>query len=319
MVLDLAKQISDALVRIPPEKMAPQTAEPKGQVIIQPTADRSEIKISNREIVVDQMYRGDYTTISEAIEAAKPGDRILVRPGIYLEGLVVDKPLEIVGEGERDEIIVQATGKNTLLFRTNIGRVANLTLRQIEGKGFWYGLDIVQGRLTLENCDISSQTSACVAIHDGADPRLRHNKIHDGNSTGVEVYDDGLGVLEDNDIFGNAFGQVSINEGGNPTLRRNKIHDGKLNGVIVYKNGLGVLEDNDIFGNLWAGVRVVSGGKPTLRRNHINRNGYIGIWISKEGGGIVEDNDLRDNYGGSLSISEDSKSNVRRSNNLEWP
>ena len=38
--------------------------------------------------------RGDFATVSAAIAAAKPGDRILVRPGLYEEGLVVDKPLE---------------------------------------------------------------------------------------------------------------------------------------------------------------------------------------------------------------------------------
>ena len=43
--------------------------------------------------------RGDFTTVSAAIKAAKPGDRILVRPGLYEEGLVVDKPLEILGDG----------------------------------------------------------------------------------------------------------------------------------------------------------------------------------------------------------------------------
>ena len=33
--------------------------------------------------VVDALHRGDFTTISAAIEAAQPGDRIVVRPGLY--------------------------------------------------------------------------------------------------------------------------------------------------------------------------------------------------------------------------------------------
>jgi TIR domain len=43
--------------------------------------------------------RGDFTTVGAAIKAATPGDRILVRPGLYDEALVVDKPLEILGDG----------------------------------------------------------------------------------------------------------------------------------------------------------------------------------------------------------------------------
>ncbi|MCH7746339.1 MAG: TIR domain-containing protein, partial [Chloroflexi bacterium] len=81
--------------------------------------------------VVDPMHRGDHVTISEAIKAANPGDRILVRPGFYQEGLVIDKPLEIIGDGNIDEIVVQVQKVNAILFRTTLGRFANLTLRQL--------------------------------------------------------------------------------------------------------------------------------------------------------------------------------------------
>ena len=49
--------------------------------------------------VVDPMGRADHVTISEAISKANSGDRILVRPGLYQEALVIDKPLEIIGDG----------------------------------------------------------------------------------------------------------------------------------------------------------------------------------------------------------------------------
>ena len=123
-------------------------------------------------------------------------------------------------------IVAQATGKDALLFKTTMGRVVNLTLRQMGG-GQWYGVDIVQGRLELEGCDITSQSLSCVAIHGGADPLLRRNRIHDGKEAGVYVFENGQGTLEDNDIFGNALSGVQIATGGNPTLRRNRIHDGK--------------------------------------------------------------------------------------------
>ncbi len=134
-------------------------------------------------------------------------------------------------------------------FQANIGRVANLTLCQAGGEGKWYGVDIRQGRLDLEGCDISSQSLSCVAIHDGADLRLRRNKIHDSKQGGVHVYGSGLGTLEDNDITGNARSGAGINTGGNPTLRGNQIHDNEQGGVTVYDSGLGTLEYNDITGN----------------------------------------------------------------------
>jgi len=262
--------------------------------------------------VVDAYQRGDFATIGAAIEAARPGDRILVRRGLYQEGLVLDKPLEILGDGPVQEIEVQARGANALLFKANIGRVANLTLRQTGGRGRWSCVDITQGRLELEGCDITSQNLAGVGIRNGADPRLRHNTIHDNKQNGVVVYDNGLGTLEDNDITANGFSGVMI-KNANPTLRRNQIHDNKQSGVLVYDKGLGTLEDNDITANGFSGVEITTGANPTLRRNQIHDNKQHGVYVHDNGLGTLEDNDITANGYAGVVISTGGNPTVRRS------
>jgi F-box protein 11 len=262
-------------------------------------------------LVVDPMHRGDHPTITQAIQAAAPGDRILVRPGLYQESLVIEKPLEIIGDGDAGEVIVQATGQNALLFKTTMGRVANLTLRQM-GDGEWFGVDIAQGRLELEDCDVTSHSLACVGIHGGADPRLRRNRIHGGNQSGVFVYKNGQGTLEDNDIFGNAYHGVSIAEGGSPTLRRNRIHDGKQNGVYAYNAGQGTLEDNDIFANARSGVQIKTGGNPMLRRNRIHDGKQSGVFVNENGLGTLEDNDIFGNAVCGVSVATGGNPTFRR-------
>nr|QNO48901.1 hypothetical protein MOGPJHGO_00003 [Methanosarcinales archaeon ANME-2c ERB4] len=257
--------------------------------------------------VVDPMHHGDHTTITEAIEAANPGDRILVRPGLYREGVVIEKPLEIIGDGDPGEVVVEAKGKDALLFKTTMGRVTNITLRQMSG-GYWFGVDIAQGRLELEECDITSHGLACIAIHGGADPRLRRNRIHDGKQEGVYVWENGRGVLEDNDIFGNAGVGVLISDGSNPTLRRNRIHDCEDGGVFVYNNGQGILEDNDIL----SCVAISTGGNPTLRRNRIHDCEEDGVLIQEDGRGVLEDNDIFGNACAGVMIAHDSTPTLRR-------
>jgi parallel beta-helix repeat protein len=216
--------------------------------------------------VVDAFHRGDYATIGAAIKAARPGDRILVRPGLYQEGLVVDKPLEILGDGPAHDIEVQARGANALLFKAKIGRVANLTLRQADVKDDWYGVDITQGRLELEDCDISSQSLSGVAIRSRADPRLRRNRIHDNKQAGVLVYANGLGTLEDNDITANGEAGVEIKTGGNPTVRRNRINRNTC-GVHVYERGRGVIEDNDLASNAKGAWNIAKDCEPYMKRS----------------------------------------------------
>ena len=218
---------------------------------VEPTGARERVvaKTQPPTHVVDAYQRGDFAMVGAAIKAAKPGDRILVRPGLYEESLVVAKPLEILGDGPVSEIEIRARGADAVLFKASIGRISNLTLRQAGGEGTWYGVDMTQGRLDLEGCDISSQSGACVGIHGGADPRLRRNRIHDGKTSGVLVYDSGLGTLEDNDITGNSLSGVEIKTGGNPTLRRNRINRNGYQAVYVHDGGKGLLEDNDLTGN----------------------------------------------------------------------
>jgi F-box protein 11 len=312
----LAVQIRDALDRMQASEKT-EAPEPDAGVTHLSAREPSHLSLSDIESVierggstrgpfaktepptrvVDQMHHGDHLTITEAIEAANPGDRILVRPGLYYGGLVIDKPLEIIGDGNLDDVVVQAVGMDALLFKTTMGRVVNLTLRQMGGGGYWFGVDIAQGRLELDGCDITSQSLSGVAIHSDADPRLRRNRIHDCEAGGVFVYENGQGVLEDNEIFENAFAGVEIKAGGTPTLRRNRIHDGKAGGVFVGGNGQGVLEDNEIFGNAYSGVEIAEDGNPTLRRNRIHDTN-VGVYIHDNGQGVLEDNEI---FGNALS------------------
>jgi len=314
----LAIQIRDALERVLPTIESGQETAASGSesrvpesLAVVETAVATP-KAEPRTRTVDAMLRGDHASISEAIKTAAPGERILVRPGLYQEGLVMDKQLEIIGDGVAGDVVVQATGAAALLFKTTMGQVTNLTLRQMGGEGKWYAVDIAQGRLELEKCDISSQSLSCVAIHAGADPRLRENSVHGGKQNGVFVYENGQGTLEDNDIFGNSLAGVEIKTGGNPTLRRNKLHDGKASGVFVHDNGQGTLEDNDIFANGLAGVAIKTGGNPTLRRNKVHDGKASGVFVYDNGQGTLEDNDIFGNAFSGVEIKTGGNPTLRR-------
>jgi F-box protein 11 len=294
------------------EATASQLATPSRA---EPATDRKSAPSEPHTVVVDAMRRGNYTTISQAIRKEHAGTRILVRPGHYREGLVIKKVLDIVGEGNREDVVVEATGKDVVLFQAPMGRMANLTLRQAGG-GELFAVDIAQGRLDLEDCDITSQSLAAIAIHGGAEPRVRRNRIHDGKASGVFVNENGAGLIEDNEIFGNAQSGVVVSEGGNPTVRRNRIHDGKQVGIHVYENGAGVIEDNDILSNTYSGVAVREGGNPVVRGNRIRGN-REGIRVHKGGRGTFENNVLEENKDGAWDIAEDCVADVKRSGNLE--
>jgi F-box protein 11 len=302
--------VATAATSISADQVAPSTASKLG------ATQGPSPKTEPRTWTVDPWHGGDHLTISSALAAAQPGDRIVVRPGLYREGLVIEKPVQIIGDGPAAEVVVAATGQDAILFKAAVGRVANLTLHQLGG-GEWDGVDITQGRLELEDCDISSEGRVGAGIHGGADPRIRRCRVQNCKIAGVYVYDRGRGTLEDNEIFGNGFSGVGIATGGHPTLRKNTIRDNKQIGVHVYEQGRGTLEDNEIVGNGIVGVQITTGGDPTLRENRITKNSDKAIRVLQSGGGTFEDNDLRGNTRGAWDISRDSASKVKRARNKE--
>ena len=252
--------------------------------------------------IVDAFGRGDFTTLTEAVAAAQPGWRLLIRPGLYDGGIVLDKPLEILGDGPRDRITVAATGSNVVRFETTMGRVSGLTLRQRGGEGDWYAVSVTQGRLLLDDCDVSSDSGPCVAVRGGADPEIRGNRIHDGKSVGVFIYDESRGTYEDNDVSGNALAGFEVKVGADPVVRGNRIHDGKQSGVVVHDEGRGTYEDNDVSGNALAGFAVQTGADPVVRGNRIHDGKQSGVVVHDEGRGTYEDNDVSGNALAGFSV-----------------
>ncbi|MGC1376670.1 MAG: TIR domain-containing protein, partial [Anaerolineales bacterium] len=141
----MAREIERAMRRsaAPAPKPAPkvEAASPTASAPVATAMQESEARTATISpcndpptLVVDPMpRRGDYTRIMDAVNAAEPGTRILIRPGLYKEAIVLEKALELIGDGERSEIIVETFGANVLAFKAEFGRVANLTLRQTGG------------------------------------------------------------------------------------------------------------------------------------------------------------------------------------------
>lgn len=192
---------------------------------------------------------GDTTTIQRAINIARAGATINVKPGVYRGGLDIRKELTIVGVGNRDEIIIEATNTDAIYFDAARGRIENLTLRVISSEDVRYGIDIAGGELEVIGCDISSNAGAGIGVHSGANPTVRNNRIHDGSSSGLLIYDNGQGIYEDNEIYNNAVVGIAITDGGNPTVTRNRIHSNRYEAIWVYDGGEGVFLNNTLTGN----------------------------------------------------------------------
>ncbi len=272
---------------------------------------------SSRELIVSPSGAGHYRTISEAIKKAPVNATIQVMPGVYREGLVLDKSIGIWGMGTVEEIVIESTDAPCLLMQTESAFVRGLTLRGRAGTSGnkYYAVDIPQGELILENCDITSDSLACVAIHGSqANPTISNCRIHYGQASGVYLADEGQGKIDNCSIFGNTKAGIVIGDYGNPTISNCQIHDGKASGIYVYKNGQGKVENSDIFSNAFAGIEIKQCGNPTIRNCQIHDGKQVGILVNDKGQGVIENCTIYGNALAGIRIEEGANPIIRDCN-----
>jgi F-box protein 11 len=246
-------------------------------------------------VIVSQKGQGQYRSINEAIKEARPGTRIMIRAGVYQEGIILYKSVELVGDGRLEDIVVESLDSSCLVMRTAYALVRGLTLRCRAGeKGLsCFAVEVPQGRLLLEDCDISSDSLSCIGVYsESAEPQIRRCQIHDAQHAGVFFYENASGLVEDCDIFANCLTGVQIIEKSNPVILGCRIYNQKQTGLFVHSNAQGTIEDCEIYGNAFAGVEIKQAGNPVIRRCRIHNQKQCGMLFHQEARGTVEECDI---------------------------
>ncbi len=257
----------------------------------------------------------DHKTIQAAIDAAQPGDTILVARGKYLERIRL-KPritLRSLGEDEKsgdphkraEATIIDGGGKegkqpgvvmaegSTLdgFTITNVGAYDEATWKKhFDSQGEELGDEegSVQAEGTIPAISIqgmSCTVTNCLVSHNG---------------------DVGIGILGQENtrtapiIFGNIVlrnmgGGIGVAEGAEPIIRGNTCKE-NLRAGIGCRKANPIITDNVCFQNIRAGIGCREGSKPVMRGNKCYQNRRAGIGIRMEGTApVVEDNDCYEN------------------------
>lgn len=265
-------------------------------------------------IVVSKGSDGQCATIEEAIRNARPGTRILVKPGLYREPLILDKNVDIIGEGSRSEIKIECTDGNCVRMQAAKALVRGVTIRAVgRGTKERFAVAIPGGELKLEDCDVSSDSLACIGIHGStANPSFVGCRIHAGKSAGVLIYNNAKAQFDGCEIFDNAHACVEIRQFADPVFHKCKIHHGKQVGILVADKGKGAFEACDISHHAYAGVEISNLGAPLLRDCKIHDGDYPGVRIHNKGGGTFEDCTIFKNAGANVEVKQGSKPTFRQ-------
>lgn len=237
-----------------------------------------------------QPVGGDYPDLASAMRSAPAGSRLLVKPGRYSTPLVINKTMEVIGDGALGTVILECRDLPCLTITAPQGVIRGLVLIQLMGSEPCHTVEISAGGIVMEGCDITNMAQgACVAIHGkGTNPQLQSCRIHDSAQSGVFFYDGCRGSLEDCELDNHAMSSVAVSN-SEPSLKRCHIHDGHQGGLYFYESAGGLVEDCEIDRHGFPEVTIKQGSNPTLRGCHIHNARQNGVHVLENGHGLLED------------------------------
>jgi len=218
----------------------------------------------------------DYPTIQEAIDAANPGDIILVSSGVYHETLDIDKPLSLIGED----------GENTFIIGSGVGSVVhissdNVTLRgfTVKGSGRHYISPFEGGDagVTLDNC------KGCVIS----------NLIVTGNSIGIFLNISNSNLIEGNTVYSNDKDGIHLRMSNrNIVIRNNASLNGGHGGIYLNPHSsYNLLLDNICSRNADHGIKLQeSSNHNVLAHNTCIDNENAGIFLRRSNYNVLYNN-----------------------------
>ncbi len=262
---------------------------------------------SQEVLIVSRTGQGHCLSLSVALRRAAAGTRIFVMPGVYKETLVVERPVQIIGNGKAEDIVIESEFGPCLTFRTDEGLAANLTLRAkatAEGGPVFCALDLPQGEILLEDCEFISEEAAGVVIHGaGVRPHFRRCQVKDCGGDGVLVMDGAEGLLDRCEISGVRGAGVRVSDGARTRFHLCRIHHAKNGGVVIGDRGEGVFEECNIYRNSRTGVRLEAGARSRFQGCQIHDGEEFGILAVKGGQSTFEACDIFGNKGSNLLVS----------------
>ena len=248
-------------------------------------------------LVVDKNGEGDYTSIQEAINNAKPGSTIYVKKGIYSEIIIIKKQINLVGEDKDSTLISPISEKNK--YAICLG-APDITIQSCSIKNgapglYTNGIRIISSRTEVRNCNVFD-TPVGIAI-------WTSNNIID-NCHFWNCKDEGIALI------GSSYSDCNNNTIKNCVFYEN------CDGIELQHSSSNTILNCTFYDNSHSGIDAItsSNDKNTISNCKIYNNEVHGIYLSASSENQIIDCFISDNVDGNIVMNKNSENNQIISN-----
>eukprot|EP01061_Rhynchopus_euleeides_P006026 TRINITY_DN15108_c0_g1_i1.p1 TRINITY_DN15108_c0_g1~~TRINITY_DN15108_c0_g1_i1.p1 ORF type:complete len:409 (+),score=102.94 TRINITY_DN15108_c0_g1_i1:286-1512(+) len=259
-------------------------------------------------IVVDQRGAGTFVDIPSALDVARTGDTIVVRPGVYSEPLVLATPgVTVRGVSAETTILQHQADVCSVVYRAT----ATVSQLSIHGAGpHNSAVRFEGGDGVMEHCIVTSMNLTCVVVSAGS-PSISHCTISGSKQHGICCKKNTTPRISHCDIHTNKQPNVVVDQGAAPLLEHCTIHSSGQNGVWFRNGSSGVIEDSSIFDNTFSNIDISATADPIIRRNKIYGSEKCGVCVADNAVGTVEANEIYSNTYSNVGVMAGATPTVR--------
>ena len=237
-----------------------------------------------------------YIKIQDAINASNPGDTIRIWAGIYYENLIINKTINLIGNGTTTTIINGMNKKDVINISANWVNITRLAIsysgNQTSGLNLDAGIEIYHSKyvhLYDINCSL--------------------------NYYGIFLNYSDENFIEENTISWNEYG-IGLFRSNFNTIKNNICNYNSENGIIVaWNSNSNIINNNTCDNNTDKGIDIIVSSSNSLINNSCNFNKGFGIYVDMSSSNNISNNICNNNkhYGIVLMVSQQ---NIIKLNNF---
>lgn len=258
-----------------------------------------------RVVIIGDDYSEEFQNISDAIQYAIGGSTIYVESGIFIENIVIDKPIRLIGNNNS---IIDGSGRDyVFLIESCCVEISNIAIRNAT-----FGIYAKKSNIIIKN-NLFSNNSNGIFLNNLSYKNIIKNNYFISNSEAINLYNSSNNNITGNHFDKNSFFSLKLIEGSkNNVIFNNTILSGK-NGIIlsrwsnnnsIFHNnittdswGIGISCEHSFFINIqenyftnWTyAIKIMKCDNIILKNNSFIKNN-VGVFLSDDNLNITYNN-----------------------------